>query len=188
MDEATLQMVVARAANEDAEALGELYRLFRPRVFGLCRHVLGRREEAEDATGDLFARLSKALKSYQPSLPFPRWLLSVTSHHCVDRLRRRRLEQRLFEAEISQTQAAPAPQPLPLEQMIASESRETVSKAIAGLPDHYRVPLTLRYYSELSYDEIAEQLGLTRAHVATLLFRAKQQLRQMLGARPPGWR
>lgn len=185
MDEATLQMVLARAANDDAEALGELYRLFRPRVFGLCRHLLGRHEEAEDATSDVFTRLPKAIKSYQPSLPFPRWLLSVTGHHCVDRLRRRRIEQRLFEAEISETPAAPAPQLSPVERLIASESREAVSQAIAALPDLYRVPLTLRYYSDLSYDEIAQQLGLSRAYVATLLFRAKQQLRQMLGDRPP---
>jgi len=56
-----------------------------------------------------------------------------------------------------------------------------VKKAIAALPQLYRVPLTLRYYSDLSYDEIAEQLGLGRANVATLIFRAKQQLRRALG-------
>jgi RNA polymerase sigma-70 factor, ECF subfamily len=49
------------------------------------------------------------------------------------------------------------------------------------LPEQYRVPLTLRYYSELSYDEIAEELKLSRPNVATLIFRAKQQLRRALG-------
>jgi RNA polymerase sigma-70 factor, ECF subfamily len=179
-DEARLQMVLTSAMNEDAEALGELYRLFRPRVFGLCRHLLGRHEDAEDATSEVFARLPKAIKSYEASLPFPRWLLSVTSHHCVDRLRRRQLEQKLFEVEPVETLALPVRQVSPLEQVISGEGRDKVRNAIAALPELYRVPLTLRYYSDLSYDEIGAQLGLSRPNVATLIFRAKQQVRRAL--------
>ena len=179
-DEARLQMVLTSAMNEDAEALGELYRLFRPRVFGLCRHLLGRHEDAEDATSEVFARLPKAIKSYETSLPFPRWLLSVTSHYCVDRLRRRQLEQKLFEVEPVETLALPVRQASPLEQVISDEGRDKVRNAIAALPELYRVPLTLRYYSDLSYDEIGEQLDLSRPNVATLIFRAKQQLRRAL--------
>ena len=54
-------------------------------------------------------------------------------------------------------------------------------EAIARLPENYRMPLVLRYYGELSYDEIAQQLGLKRDYVAALLFRAKQDLRRKLG-------
>ena len=100
----------------DAEALGELYRHFQGRVLGLCRHLLGGHEDAEDATSEVFSRLPKALKSYQPNLPFPRWLLSVASHHCVDRSRRRQLEQRLFEAEPADTLNLPVQGLSPLEQ------------------------------------------------------------------------
>jgi RNA polymerase sigma-70 factor, ECF subfamily len=175
MDEARLQMVISRAMNDDAEALGELYQLFRARVFGLCRHLLGRQEDAEDAASEVFSRLPKALKSYEVSLPFPRWLLSVTSHHCLDRLRRRQLEQRLFEAL-----TLPVREASPLQQIISEESRDRVKKAIEALAEQYRIPLALRYYSDLSYDEIAQQLNLSRANVATLIFRAKQQLRRAL--------
>ena len=180
MDEARLQMVLTRAMNDDVEALGELYRLFHARVFGLCRHLLGRPEDAEDAASEVFARLPQSIKSYQAPLPFPRWLLSVASHYCLDRLRRRQLEQRLFEAEPVDTLAVKAPEASPLQQVISDEGREKVREAIAALPEQYRVPLTLRYYSDLSYDEIAGQLGLSRPNVATLIFRAKQQLRQAL--------
>jgi RNA polymerase sigma-70 factor (ECF subfamily) len=58
-----------------------------------------------------------------------------------------------------------------------------VRDAIGRLPENYRVPLVLRYYSELSYDEIAQQLGLKRDYVAVLLLRAKQELRRKLGHR-----
>ena len=72
MDEATLKLLVQRADANDAGALADLYREFRPRVFGLCRYMLGSREEAEDATSEIFARLERAMKSYDASLPFPR--------------------------------------------------------------------------------------------------------------------
>ena len=180
MDEARLQMVISRAIDDDAEALGELYQLFRTRVLGLCRHLLGRPEDAEDAASEVFTRLPKSIKSYQTSQPFPRWLLSVASHYCVDRLRRRQLEQRLFQAEPAEALPLPVQEASPLQQVIDDEGRDKVQQAIARLPELYRVPLTLRYYSDLSYDEIAHELGLGRAHVATLIFRAKQQLRQAL--------
>jgi RNA polymerase sigma-70 factor (ECF subfamily) len=72
-------------------------------------------------------------------------------------------------------------EPSPLGSVLSAEERTKVRDAIARLPENYRVPLVLRYYSELSYDEIAQQLGLKRDYVAALLFRAKQELRRKLG-------
>jgi RNA polymerase sigma-70 factor, ECF subfamily len=63
---------------------------------------------------------------------------------------------------------------------MSKEARAQVRDAIARLPVKYRVPLMLRYYSELSYDEIAQQLDMERNYVAALLFRAKQELRRKL--------
>ena len=111
MDEATLKVLVQRADANDAGALADLYREFRPRVFGLCRYMLGSREEAEDATSEIFARLQRAMKSYDASLPFPRWLLSITGHYCVDLLRKRRLEQRVFASTSPDCLSAPPPPP-----------------------------------------------------------------------------
>jgi RNA polymerase sigma factor (sigma-70 family) len=58
-----------------------------------------------------------------------------------------------------------------------------VRDTIARLPDNYRVPLVMRYYGELSYAEIAQELGLERNYVAALIFRAKQELRRRLAPR-----
>lgn len=63
---------------------------------------------------------------------------------------------------------------------MAQEERDAVRAAIAALPERYRVPLVLRYYSELRYEEIAATLNLPRNTVATLIFRAKQELRRVL--------
>jgi RNA polymerase sigma-70 factor (ECF subfamily) len=63
---------------------------------------------------------------------------------------------------------------------MSKEARAQVRDAIARLPVKYRVPLMLRYYSELSYGEIAQQLDVETNYVAALLFRAKQELRRKL--------
>src|SRR5262249_20276991 len=91
--------VLERARQGDGEAGAELYRRFAPRVGGLGRHLWAPPAAAEAAASEVFARLRRALPSYDPAQPFARWLLAVTSHHCVDLLRRRRLESRLFVAD-----------------------------------------------------------------------------------------
>ena len=180
MDDATLSALVKRAGAADGEALAALYRHFHRRVLGLCRYLLGSETEAEDAASDVFARLPRAMKSYDSSLPFPRWLMSVTSHYCVDLLRKRNVEKRLFESAQAGEPEAASSTPSPLQEVLSAEARNEVCKAVAALPERYRLPLALRYYNELSYDEIAATLDLTRAHVATLIFRAKQELRRAL--------
>jgi RNA polymerase sigma-70 factor (ECF subfamily) len=75
---------------------------------------------------------------------------------------------------------ATSPEPSPLCTVISKEERVQVRDTIAGLPENYRVPLVMRYYSELSYDEIAQQLGLERNYVAALIFRGKKELRRRL--------
>ena len=182
MDATEVTIAVERARGGDREGLAELYRTFGPRVLGLCRHLLGVPAAAEDARSEVFARLPRAIDHYDPGLPFDRWLLSVTSHHCLDLLRRRRLESRLFvpEAEEMETLAASDPGPSPLAAVLAEEGQDRVRAALAGLPDRYRIALVLRYYGDLGYEEIATQLGLTRNHVAILIFRGKQALRRLL--------
>jgi len=181
MDERDLESVIGRAQGHDAEALGEIHRRYVRRVFALCRYMLDSRESAEDATSEVFLKLRRSIASYDGSIPFSKWLLRVTGNQCIDALRRRnRGRQVIVEVEDVTVMATPSPELSPLSAVIETEERARVRDAIARLPDSYRVPLVLRYYSELSYDEIARQLDLQRNHVATLIFRAKQELRRKL--------
>ena len=194
MDEGQSEAVVERARQGDSEALAELYRLYGRRVFGLSRHLLGSTAAAEDARSEVFLRVQRTIDTYDASHPFSRWLLSVTSHYCVDVLRRRQVETRLFVAEEdAPAGGVPASEvagmsPSPLGQVLLDERRDEVREVIAGLPEQCRVPLVLRYYGEMSYEEIAAELGLRRNHVATLIFRAKQALRRTLASSRKGSR
>ncbi len=180
MEDATGKAVLERARAGDAEAWTTLYRQFSRRVFGLCRHLLGSREAAEDATSEVFVRVQRAIRSYDREQPFPQWLLAIVSHYCLDQLRRRRVEQRLFEADEATLPELPAADSSPLSEVLDAEQRAEVQAAVRELPERLRLPLVLRYYSELSYQQIAEQLELNRNTVATLILRAKKELRRRL--------
>jgi RNA polymerase sigma-70 factor (ECF subfamily) len=196
MSEAKLERWAALAAQGDHGAFGELYHLLAPRVYGLCRRLLRSREAAEDATSEVFLRAQRALEKggYDSRQPFDRWLLSIAGHFCVDQLRRRSLEARWFSdperatpeggspnlLELATQSSTASKDPSPLERLLARESREALRAALKKLSERSRIVVTLRFSAEMSYDQIAATLGLNRSLVATLLFRAKAELRQAL--------
>jgi len=185
MDGLGLESVIERAQSHDDDALGEIYRRYVRRVFGLCRYMLNSREGAEDATSDVFLKLQRSIESYDGSIPFPKWLLRVAGNQCIDVLRRQQRGVKVF-VEVEDGAAvieAASSEPSPLGAVIRTQERAEVRDAIARLRQNYRVPLVLRYYGELSYDEIAHELGLERNNVAALIFRAKQELRRRLAPR-----
>jgi len=185
MEGRDLESVIECARGHDAEALGEIYRRYVRRVFGLCRYMLASRVSAEDATSEVFLKLQRSIDSYDGSIPFPNWLLRIAGNQCIDAMRRRRRgRQVIVEGDDATTVIEAASlDPSPLGAVLTAEERAQVRDAIAGLPENYRLPLVLRYYSELSYDEIAQELGLQRSNVAALIFRGKQELRRRLGHR-----
>ena len=159
----------------------EIYKTHYRRVFSLCRYLLNSFDAAEDAAHEVFVRAKRKLSTYDPSLPFSSWLSGIASNYCIDLLRRRTTEKRIFDPEGSDGPDPPAGGLTPLGELIAAERGHEVRHALSQLPEKYRVPLVLVYYNEMSYDEIAAALGLVRNHVATLIFRGKEQLRQKLG-------
>src|SRR5262249_24867552 len=85
---------ITRARAGDTEAWGELYREYAPAIFRFCRRALPSREDAEDATMEIFGhKLQKGLAQYDPSRSFTAWLYKVAANHCWDILRRRKIRQ-----------------------------------------------------------------------------------------------
>lgn len=159
----------------------DIYKMHYRRVFSLCRYLLNSFDAAEDATHEVFLRAQRKLSTYDPSLPFSSWLSGIATNHCIDLLRRRGTEKRIFEIDGSDAaETAHSAGPTPLAEVLAAERGHDVRNALSQLREKYRVPLVLAYYNEMSYDEIAATLGLGRNHVATLIFRGKLLLRQKL--------
>ncbi len=171
---------IARARAGDADAWGELYREYAPAMFRFCRRALPTREDAEDATMEIFMKLRDKLIQYDETRSFSAWLYKVAANHCWDLLRRRKIRQ---DKETDDVADVPLehPDPNQLDRMIEQSTNEEVRRALAKLGARARMALVMRYYSDMSYDEIADALGVRRAFVGVVLLRARHELRQALG-------
>jgi len=171
---------VARARAGDAEAWGQIYREMGPAIFRFCRRALPTREDAEDATMEIFSKLWEGkLSQYDETRSFSAWLYRVAANHCWDILRRRKIRQ---DKETEDVDEVPLehPDPSQLERLIEQKTSEEVRHALQKLGARARMALVLRYYSDMSYDEIADALGVRRAFVGVVLLRARHELRQAL--------
>ena len=171
---------IARARAGDAEAWGDLYREYAPAIFRFCRRALPTREDAEDATMEIFMKLRDKLSQYDESRSFSAWLYKVAANHCWDLLRRRKIRQDKETEDLENVPLA-HPDPSQLDRMIEQKSSEEVRRALDKLGSRARMALVMRYYSDMSYDEIADALGVRRAFVGVVLLRARHELRQALG-------
>ena len=100
MSEADLAQVLSQVRAGDSDAWGELYRRYAPAIFRFCRRVLPAREDAEDATTEIFMKVRQKLGTYDATRPFTAWLYKVASNHCWDTLRRRHIRQDLETGDL----------------------------------------------------------------------------------------
>jgi RNA polymerase sigma-70 factor (ECF subfamily) len=162
------------------DVLGALYAAHYGYVFRLCRRFLERPEDAEDAAAEVFLKLHRVLPSHDGSLAFRPWLSQVAGRHCIDTLRKKKRERRhCVEGEEIAT-VPDVSNPSPLSQALHNEEQRLVREELRRMPRHYRVPLVLRYYKRMSYNEIARALGRQLPVIKMTLFRAKRELRRRL--------
>lgn len=171
MDEAAW---IQRARAGDVDAFGHLVRLYQTPVYNLAYRMLGDRMEAEDAAQETFLRAFKSLDRYDPDRSFRTWLLSIAAHHCVDRLRRRRPTLPLDGLALGGGGGRPEAA------LVRLEVQEQVQRLLATLSPTDRAAVTLRYWYDCSYEEIAEMLSLTVSAVKSRLHRARRAMAQAL--------
>jgi len=179
MNETELAQLLSQVRAGNSDAWGDLYRQHSAAIFRFCRRVLPTREDAEDATTEIFMKVKQKIGTYDSSRPFIAWLYKVASNHCWDTLRRRRIRQDLETGDL-ETLPLEHPDPGQLEQLQIEHTSKEVRTGLAKLPDRARMALVLRYYADMSYDEIADTLGVRRPFVGVLLLRARHQLREAL--------
>ncbi len=170
---------IEAAVRGDHEAFSRLVDTYKAAVYNLAYRMLRSAPEAEDAAQEIFLRAYTKLATYDRQRKFSTWLLSIASNYCIDVLRRRRTAAvDLDEVAFSLPSDAPGPE----RSVIEREQRMAVARAIGHLPDTYRLVTVLRYYHDLSYEEIEKITGLSEATVKTRLFRARRQLEDLLEA------
>lgn len=176
--------LIQQAAAGDAAAFEALVLRYQTQVYSLAYRMVGNEADAQDLAQEAFVRAWRALDSFQFSSQFSTWLYRLTSNICIDFLRsqkkRKHISLTVLQDDEQQQWDMPDNRPLPEEQMMASEEKEALSKAIAALDPEYRQVLTLRIVNDCSYQQISEIMGIREGTVKSRLSRAREQLRKKL--------
>ncbi|MCR4405743.1 MAG: sigma-70 family RNA polymerase sigma factor [Anaerolineae bacterium] len=173
------QVWIKQALGGNQEAFMRLVETYQTPIYNLAYRMLGNSQEAEDAAQETFIRAYTRLTTYDPTRKFISWLLSIASHYCIDRLRRRRLNLVSLE-ELPPWQGVASDMLQPEERLIENQTRDAVQVLLESLPAHYRIPVILHYWYDLPYKEIAEMLELTESAVKSRLHRAREMLVQAM--------
>lgn len=165
---------LSRALRGDQEAFSRLVETYQNPVYNLCYRMLNNANDAEDAAQETFLRAYNGLKRYDSQRSFSTWLLSIAAHYCIDQIRRRRFTIMSFE-ELPQFDP-PDLEPGPEHSLVRKQKQRQVQTLLDSLSPQDRAAVVMRYWYDLSYEEIGESLSLTVSAVKSRLHRARREL------------
>lgn len=172
---------VTRARRGDQDAFAEIVYLYQDTVYNFCYRMLSESGEAEDATQETFLRVHKNLHRYDTARAFKTWLLSIASNHCIDRLRKRRMQfVSLDDEPTAAALALRSSDPTPEQATLQFELSDAVQELLHQLDEHYRLAVIYRYWYDYSYAEIAQEMGTTESAIKSRLHRARKRLAELL--------
>jgi len=172
--------LIRQARHGDTQAFEQLVIQHEHFVYNLAYRTLGNAEDAADAAQDAFIRAWQALHEFREQSQFRTWLYRIVLNLCLNRVPR--LRRQLNDLTHDEIPDLPEPADSIAATLEQKEQRAWLHRQIDALPEQYRLLIALRYQDDLSYEEIAELVGLPIGTVKTGLFRAKARLRETLSA------
>jgi RNA polymerase sigma-70 factor (ECF subfamily) len=180
-----------RVRDGDVAAFAQLVELWQDRLVTLFLHQTGDHALAEDLAQETFMRVYRARERYRPTAKFTTWVHTIANNLCSDLRQRayRRLERGVPHAVSASSSAIGLDQlavaasgSLPARMADRGELQQVVRQALAGLNDRQRMAVLLAKFEQCSYEEIAAAMGLSVPAVKSLLFRARDHLRDALAS------
>jgi RNA polymerase sigma factor (sigma-70 family) len=167
--------LVERARKGDQLAYGELLGRYRDAIYFMLLKMVNSPVDAEDLTIEAFGKAFKNIDQYTPNFAFSTWLFKIATNNCIDFIRKKRASHVSLD-QSADGEDSPDPESNLINQQKIKHMRNVVSK----LKPRYRKLVELRYFSEYSYDEIAEELDIPIGTVKAQLFRARELLLNIL--------
>lgn len=164
--------LLARFRRGDQTAFTALVARYQKPVFNAAFRVVGNASDAADVTQDVFLRIVERLDDYDHRYKFFSWIYRIAVNESIDLLRRTRREEPLDDDEGAALADASGPE----QHYQARELGDRVQRALMAMKTDHRIVLTLRHFSELSYQEIGVVLGLDEKTVKSRLFEARQRM------------
>jgi RNA polymerase sigma-70 factor (ECF subfamily) len=162
----------------DREAFRVLYHAWKDKVYSISFYYFhGDAQEAADVTQEVFLKLLTGLATFRGNSGFATWLYRFVSNACTDGARSRAARSRVIERVLADRPHNPASQEYDL---LRAQAAMAVQTAVSALPPKLRLPILLRYFEDLSYEEIAEALNCSVGTVASRLNRGHRLLGEKL--------
>lgn len=173
--------------HNDQKAYAELMKLYRDSIYYILVKIVKNTDDAEDLTLETFGKAFKYLDKYSPQYAFSTWLFRIAVNNSIDFIRHKNNIPQCVDSELSdyepeqliehtQSQVTRTPE----DHVIDKQRVEMLRLAVRQLPDKYRKVVELRYFEDLSYEEISERLNISLSNVKIQLLRAKNMLSQLM--------
>ncbi len=173
--------LIEACLNGDQAAWDTIVRLHWRKVFNLAYKFVGKHDEAEDLTQDIFLKIFKALATFDRRANFQTWLISVSRNLCIDHYRSVRKERETIARDVDPGTLTPAASdPGPLRALERRDLKELVRQGLERLPRPLRTAVILRDLHELSYQEIADQLHVPEGTVKSRINRGRLELARQI--------
>ena len=189
--------LVSRAQNGDEQAFTALLSSYKESIYFMVLKMVKNKPDAEDLTIEAFGKAFRNIEQYSPEFAFSTWLFKIASNNCIDFLRRKKTRQletvstsaaegettigEVFAKEATMALKYDAPDPE--ERIILQQKHAMLRDVVANMKPRYRELIQMRYFDELSYEEIAEKLDIPLGTVKAQLFRSRELLYEMLKER-----
>ena len=177
---ATDEIIVERALTGDAEAFGELVRRWERRIFALTYGMLGREEDARDATQETFLSAFRNLRNFRGEAKVSSWLHRIAVNQCISRQRRAKVRSESALEEEQETSFATLHSHSPAHVAEGRQQTAAVRRAINSLPIELRQVVVMKEFEELTFREIADALDVPLSTVKSRLYTALKQLQMRL--------
>ncbi len=172
--------LIAACQQGSHQAFRELYTLYKDRIYGLCRHMSGPAEEAEDLAQEVFIAVFKNIGNFRAQSSFGTWVYRVATNLCLNRLRRRAPQFESVES-LSERGRPPADRaPGADELLVRKELSLRLEAAVASLPESLRIVFVLGTLEGMRYKQIAEVCECSEDAVKMRVHRARKHVRKQL--------
>jgi RNA polymerase sigma-70 factor (ECF subfamily) len=175
------EALIQRCLAGDQAAWERIVRLHWRRVFNVAYKFVGKHDEAEDLTQDIFIKIFKSLGTFDRRANFQTWLISVSRNLCIDHYRSVRKERQTIDRDVDANDLSPAThEPGPMASLEQQDRVVLLRQALGSLPESLRTAVVMRDIQELSYQDIATRLNLPEGTVKSRINRGRNELARQI--------
>ena len=170
------RILVAQAKKGEAKAFETLEKKYRKSVYYMLLKMVKNPDDAEDLTQEAFAKAFVSIEKFDSKYAFSTWLFRIATNNCIDYIRKKRVQTVSIDAPVEGDDGSSMRFDVrdnnldPNQTMLKKQRKQYLGKAIDRLPEKYRTLVELRYFRELSYEEVANELQIPLGHRKSATF------------------